>query len=312
MAVAGGCSPSGAPSGEPAALPAPPAAAAAAAPLVVYTVNYPLAYFAERIGGEHVEVVFPAPPDVDPAEWSPDAETIARFQAADLILLNGADYAKWVPRASLPPSRLVDTSASLRDRLVPLEGTVTHSHGPQGEHTHSGWASTLWLDPTMALEQGGAIRDALAAARPEAAGDFDSGLEGLARDLRRLDEEQAAALAAAGKPPVLFSHPVYQYLAGRYELDSRSLHWEPGEAPGEDEWRRLEALLAERPATAVLWEGEPLPEVRRRLEERGLVVLVYEPAAKRPAAGDWLTVMRANAERLAALAGSSTGSGGPG
>ena len=37
-----------------------------AGPLTVYVVNYPLQYFAERIGGEHVEVVFPAPgPDRD-------------------------------------------------------------------------------------------------------------------------------------------------------------------------------------------------------------------------------------------------------
>ena len=35
--------------------------------LTVYTVNYPLAYFAERVGGKHIQVVFPAPSDVDPA-----------------------------------------------------------------------------------------------------------------------------------------------------------------------------------------------------------------------------------------------------
>ena len=29
--------------------------------LSVYVVNYPLKYFAERIGGQHVKVVFPAP-----------------------------------------------------------------------------------------------------------------------------------------------------------------------------------------------------------------------------------------------------------
>ena len=45
--------------------------------LSVYVVNYPLAYFAERIGGDRVDVRFPAPPDVDPAFWQPDVETIA-------------------------------------------------------------------------------------------------------------------------------------------------------------------------------------------------------------------------------------------
>ncbi len=57
--------------------------------LVVYAVNYPLAWLAERIGGEFVAVVLPWPADVDPAFWSPDAETVAAYQRADLIILNG-------------------------------------------------------------------------------------------------------------------------------------------------------------------------------------------------------------------------------
>ena len=58
--------------------------------LSVYTVNYPLQYLAERIGGELVEVTFLAPSDVDPAYWAPNPDEIASFQQADLILLNGA------------------------------------------------------------------------------------------------------------------------------------------------------------------------------------------------------------------------------
>ena len=45
---------------------------------------------------------FPATADVGPAFWAPEVETIAAFQAADLILLNGATYAKWLKTASLP------------------------------------------------------------------------------------------------------------------------------------------------------------------------------------------------------------------
>lgn len=266
--------------------------------LVVYTVNYPLAYFAERIGGELVEVVFPAPGDVDPAYWSPDAETVAAFQAADLVLLNGADYAKWVPRVSLPASKLVDTSALLGERLIPLEETVTHTHGPTGEHSHAGWAFTTWLDPTVALEQARAIRAAFVEALPRAEAEIDSRFEALQADLRALDMEQAAIFEQLAPARFLFSHPVYQYLIARYDLDARSVHWEPGEMPDEAAWAELEALLAERPATALIWEAEPLPEIRQRLEASGLGVVVYHPCANRPAEGDWLTVMRANQARL--------------
>ena len=52
--------------------------------LQVFTVNYPLAYFAERIGGDHVEVHFPAPVDVDPAFWKPSAEIVCQVSRRGL------------------------------------------------------------------------------------------------------------------------------------------------------------------------------------------------------------------------------------
>ena len=69
---------------------------AAAGPLRIYVVNYPLKYFAERIGGDYVQVEFPVPGNVDPAYWDPDIADISAYQKADLIMLNGAAYAKWV------------------------------------------------------------------------------------------------------------------------------------------------------------------------------------------------------------------------
>lgn len=92
------------------------AGVSASKPLSVYVVNYPLKYFAEWIGGEWVNVKFPAPADGDPAYWSPGPEVVAAYQQADLILLNGADYAKWISKASMPSSKMVDTSGAFSDR----------------------------------------------------------------------------------------------------------------------------------------------------------------------------------------------------
>ena len=130
-------------------------------PVVVYVTNYPLKYFAERIGGEQVEVHFPAPPDEDPAYWMPDPETISKYQQADLILLNGAGYEKWVDAVSLPKSKLCHTSAEFASDYIALEDAGTHSHGPEGEHAHGGTAFTTWLDPTLAVKQADAIRASL-------------------------------------------------------------------------------------------------------------------------------------------------------
>lgn len=43
--------------------------------------------------------------------------------------------------------------------------------------------------------------------------------------------------------PWMVSHPIYQYLARRYGLNSKSVHWEPGEMPLENEWVELDNIL---------------------------------------------------------------------
>jgi zinc transport system substrate-binding protein len=270
--------------------------------LVVFTVNYPLAYFAERLGGDLVEVVFPAPPDEDPAFWSPNAETIAAYQSADLILLNGAGYAKWVERATLPASKLVDSTAGVEDRLLELAGTVTHSHGPEGEHEHQGWAFTTWLDPTLALEQARSVATALGAHLSPSENEIVERLALLEADLTALDDRLAAAAEAIGDEPLLFSHPVYQYFIARYGLNGREVHWEPDAEPDGKMWSELGHLLDHGPVRWMLWEGEPLEATAAGLDERGIASVVFSPCANTPAEGDWMTVMAANAEVLESIA----------
>ncbi len=271
-------------------------------PLRVFVVNTPLAYFAQRIGGDAVEVVFPAPPDVDPAFWLPDADTIGAYQTADLILRNGAGYAGWIDRATLPESRIVDTSAAFRERLLPIEGAATHQHGPKGDHTLAGAAFTTWLDPGLARLQAAAVFEALAALRPSARSSFLERLQALEAELAALDARLSRAAQLIGAEPLLFSHPVYRYLIARYELNARSLHWEPDAMPEAEAWAELAALRAEFPARWLVWESEPFPETRRRLQERGVTSVVFNPAANRAPASSWLRAMNLGASALEQIA----------
>lgn len=267
-------------------------------PLSVYVVNYPLQYLAESIGGEYVRVTFPVPVDGDPAYWEPDVEQIGSYQQADLILLNGASYAKWVQRVSLPASRMVDTSAGFADRYIPLSGQTSHSHGTAGEHQHGDLAFTTWLDPQQAIEQATATRDALVRLRPDAEAAFQQGFAALQKDLQELDRQLAAAFARYKGQPLLFSHPVYQYLIRRYAIDGYELHWEPDRMPSAEEWRAFDELLKTHPAHSMLWEGTPTPEIVAALDQRTVESLVFDPVANRPSAGDYLSVMRDNLARL--------------
>jgi zinc transport system substrate-binding protein len=268
-------------------------------PIVVYVTNYPLMYFAERIGGEHVEVHLPIPPGEDPAYWMPDAETISKYQQADLILLNGAGYEKWTEAVSLPKSKLCHTSAEFRSDYIALEDVGTHSHGPEGEHAHGGTAFTTWLDPTLAVKQADAVRASLSKLRPDRTDALRENFYALKSDLETLDREIADVVANAPDQPVLFSHPVYQYFERRYGVNARSVHWEPEEAPGDAMWNELRELLDEHPARWMIWEGEPAASTAEKLAKLGLKSLVFEPCGNVPAEGDYLDRQRTNLQNLA-------------
>jgi zinc transport system substrate-binding protein len=266
--------------------------------LNMYTVNYPLAYFAERIARDLATVTFPAPPDVDPAFWMPDPEIIAAYQGADLILRNGADFAKWAARVSLPFSRTVNTSRGFKDKYIQQPNMITHSHGPSGQHSHGGTAFTTWLDLDQAAQQADAIAQALIRKRPESKDRIDRNLQSLRDDLLKLDRQISETTRANPGLTLLASHPVYQYLARRYGLNLKSVLWEPDEVPTDAQWAEFKGILTEHPAKWMIWEDQPARKTVERLRALGVESVVFNPCANRPSAGDFLTVMTENAKSL--------------
>jgi len=255
--------------------------------LSVYTVNYPLAYFAERIAGDRARVVFPAPSDVDPAFWQPDRDTIRAYQQADLILLNGADYARWVSKVSLPRLRTLDTSASFSEQLIKTVAAVSHSHGGGEAHRDTSIAFTTWLDISQSILQAASIADALTRKRPQYRDQFEENLRQLEADLLGLDRQLKAAVARQPSLPMFASHPVYQYLARRYRLNLQTVMWEAEEFPDEAQWKTLTEMQLTHPAKWMLWEADPIPESVTQLQNLGIGSLVFMPLANKPASGDY-------------------------
>ncbi len=269
----------------------------------VYVVNYPLQYFAQRIAGDTADIVFPTPADQDPAFWKPDVTTIQEYQQADLIVLNGATYAKWVQSATLPTEKMIDTSRGFQDQLIEVHDSVVHSHGPQGQHSHAGTAFTTWLDLTLAQRQAKTIHSALAKLLPKEQRHLSKNFDALNTDLQSLDDEFKMAANSLADRPVLASHPVYQYFARRYKINLQSVLWEPGEFPTDEQWKQLQQLLEKHPAKLMIWEGKPLQQSVDRLSELGVRSIVLDPCGNKPDQGDFLKVMRENVVQLEQAAG---------
>jgi len=246
-------------------------------------------------------VVFPAPADADPGFWQPAVNIIADYQQADLVLSNGAGYAKWLNRVSLSRRKGVDTSAAFRDQYIHLNDGVTHSHGAGGDHSHSGTAFTTWLDFKQATAQARAITAALTRQRPTLEAVFLRNFTALEADLLRLDKQLQMMVATKPGLPLLASHPVYPYFRRAYGLNLQSLMWEPDETPSAAQWAELARRLKQHPARWMLWESEPDPRSVEQLRGMGVESIVFNPAARRPNSGDFLSVMRRNVKNLQAV-----------
>lgn len=265
----------------------------------VRTTFYPTTWMARRIAGDRIDVVCPLPEGEDPATWQPSREDLDAFQKADLILLNGAHFEKWVDTASLPQSRTVDTCAGFRSTWITFETAVQHRHGNAGEHSHEGVDGHTWVSPVTAILQVEAIGSALKTLVPAHAAQIDAGGAALTKDLAAL----ADALRALGPLPegraLAASHPAYNYLCRDLGWPVINFDFDPGIPLTEEQLARFAQAVEGRDVRHILWESEPLPACVEALETRfGVASVFVSPCESVPESGDFLDVMKANVERL--------------
>lgn len=273
---------------------------------LVMTTFYPTTYFAKRIAGGRVPVECPLPADADPIFWQPTVADLQRYQKAGLIVINGADFEKWVATAALPEARVVNTAAPFKSDFVRFK-TMTHSHGAKGQHTHEGTDGHTWLDPINAKAQASEIAKAMSKRFPEDAAEFEKNLKTLLADLDTLDARFKALTPKLGGVTLLASHPAYNYLAKRYGLTIVNFDFDP---ESEISPEKLEEIAKQLPsitpgsARIMLWESQPLAQATAALEQAlQIQSLVFSPAESLDADAakqglDYLAIMNANLVRL--------------
>lgn len=264
---------------------------------VIVVSNYPLFYFTVRLVPE-VDVQFPAEDSDDPSYWKPNIDDISIMQNADLIILNGAGYEKWLSTISVPTTKIINSLKGLDEQLIKIDDKVTHSHGLEGEHEHSETAFTTWLDFKLCIKQAEVIKDGLILLIPSNIEEIEQNFLSLKSDLVSIDTKMQET-ASNLKDKILYaSHPVYQYLSKAYHLNIISEHFEPDEMLSEKMWNGLSNKLENAPSDIMLWEDKPLPEIEKKLNALGVRIAVFNPCANKPETGDFLSVMNSNIEGL--------------
>lgn len=246
---------------------------------------YPLAYAAEQIGGQTVDVTNLTPPGTEPHDVELSARDVERVRSADAVLYIGSGFQPALEDAlDGSEGAAVDLLAGLRLR----EAADEEDDLDIDPH--------VWLDPVRYAEMSDRIGRALGSV--EQAARFRTQLE-------RLDDEFEAALAQCRHRAIVTSHAAFGYLAERYELQQIAITGLSPEA--EPTPRELEDVVEEvrnQGATTVFFETLVSPRLAETVaREAGATTAVLNPleglTEEEIARGEnYFSVMRANLETL--------------
>lgn len=201
----------------------------------------PIAYLAERVGGEHVAVQVLLQSGQDPHTFALTPKQMMALGRARLLLTVGMPFEKRLAEkaegAGLP-LRLVDVTVGLRKRS--LDGGRDASHDDDG-HGHAAGDPDphVWLSPPLLKTQATNIAEALEQIDPGHAAEYKKNLAALHRDLDATHAKVSKLLGPVRGQPMLVFHPAFGYFADTYGLKQEAV--EAGGRPPAP--RQLRALI---------------------------------------------------------------------
>lgn len=266
----------------------------------VYAVSYGLKYLAQEIVGDFCEVEMPDFDGKSPTLFSPSLNDIRRLQKFDLLIANGsaAPVAKWLDEISIPSSIIFEaTDGIYAADFIVAEEAPSHSHGPEGEHSHSVVISTTWLDPKVAADQAEVLCERLCQVFPKQAELFQQNYENLKSRLLSLSKKMESIEFIQGTK-TLSSEPSFKYLLRRMKIDDQHFFWTQEKSGITQElWRDFDETR-EKNADVMLWQKQPVQEVLDKLAERKIKVVELDLMIAAPIEGDYFSAMKKNIAEL--------------
>lgn len=219
----------------------------------VYTTSFPVEYLVQRLAGELVDDSCILPIGEDAAFWKPSSDIVVQVQSGDAIISNGAGFESWMQTASLPSSKIVDSSRGID--LIHMQGQ-THSHGKGGAHSHGETDPHTWSDPTIYLQQARNIHTALQRLLPNERSVLDENLAKLEKELQELATDYHDALVPLATVSFAANHPSFSYIMRANNIAIQNFVFEPEEKQSVEVMGKYTEWAKDKDMQVVLWEAE--------------------------------------------------------
>jgi zinc/manganese transport system substrate-binding protein len=162
---------------------------------------------ARQIGGDDVAVAsVMSNPDQDPHLFETTPTTVRHIAAAQVVILNGADYDPWMDKLLKASPKAGRTAIVVADLVGKKAGDNPH----------------LWYDPGTMPAAARALAEAFAKADPAHKERYATRLKTFLASLKPIDDKIAAIRGKFAGTTVTASEPVFGYMANALGLKMRN------------------------------------------------------------------------------------------
>jgi len=189
--------------------------AVAASPVKVVGAFYPVAYAAQRVGGDRVEVTNLTPAGAEPHDLELSPKQIDEILDASVVFDMGHRFQPAVEKAA---EERDGPTVTLLDRLPINAG---HKHVAEGDP--NALDPHVWLDPVLMRNMVDQVRAALTTADPKGRAVYTRNAAKFDQQLQALDARYRAGLSKCAIHVIVTSHEAFGYLARRYGLQQQGV-----------------------------------------------------------------------------------------
>ncbi|TQJ52961.1 zinc transport system substrate-binding protein [Streptomyces sp. SLBN-115] len=266
---------------------------------------YPMAFLAEQIGGDHVNVTSLTEPGQEPHDLEISAKQTAVLQESDAVL-----YLK-----DLQPS--VDDAVAqseIKTKIDAASLTTLEKHGNEvgghaAEHDDheneelSGLDPHIWLDPVRYSQVAEGVGKAFEKADPDHAAAYKANTAALVKKLGALNTQFKDGLANTRTKVFVTTHAAFGYLAERYGLTEEAINGlDPESEPSAARVKELEKMAKADGVTTVFYETLVSDKTAKTIaSDANLKTDVLDPIegiTKKSRGTDYFSVQEANLKAL--------------
>ncbi|MCX6738607.1 MAG: zinc ABC transporter substrate-binding protein [Candidatus Parcubacteria bacterium] len=163
---------------------------------------YPLAFLAEEIGGDKVQVLNLTPAGAEPHEYEPTSRDIAEMENSSVLIMNGLGLEPWYEN--------IKSNINPQKTFLLVAGEGLGDVKTKDPH--------IWLSPALMNTMAKKIEKTFEKADPENEVYYRTNLQTLSEKLLILDGEYRQGLVNCAQKNIITSHTAFGYMTKSYGL----------------------------------------------------------------------------------------------